>query len=273
MQKTLKPKMKFRIRVSHLLVCMIAMVCISCGDTRKAVYFANQGDSAQYPNLQPPLSVIQNNDLLSINVSGRNNESTDVFNYPNRVTTTVSSASGGQLQVSGYLVNTEGNIQFPVLGNMKVAGLTTLQLRDQLTNTLAEKKLVVDPVVTVRQLNFRVSVIGEVGKPTLINVPNEQITLLEALSIAGDITIYGRRDNVTIIRQEKDKKVAKRLDLNSTSLFTSPYYYLKSNDVVYVEPNKARIAGSSRTTQLLPTILSGLSFVAILVGYIINNNN
>jgi len=117
----------------------------------------------------------------------------------------------------------------------------------------------------VRQLNFKVSVLGEVAHPTVINVPSEKISLLEALGLAGDITIYGRKDNVLIIREENGVKKIKRLNLNDDELFTSQYYYLKSNDIVYVEANKDKVASTSRTTQVLPIVLSGLSLIAIIV--------
>jgi polysaccharide biosynthesis/export protein len=130
--------------------------------------------------------------------------------------------------------------------------------------------LLIDPIVTVRMLNYRVTVLGEVARPTVVSVPNERISILEALGIAGDITIYGKKDNVLLIREEKGGKLIKRINLNSSEIFSSPYYYLKSNDIVYVEPNQARIATASRTQQLLPTILSALSFVAIILTRVIN---
>jgi polysaccharide export outer membrane protein len=107
-------------------------------------------------------------------------------------------------------------------------------------------------------------VIGEVARPGVIPVPSEQINLLEALGLAGDLTIYGRRDNVLLIREQEGKKIMKSLNLNSTELLKSPYFYLRSNDVVYVEPNKTKVASTQRTNQIVPMILSGLSFTAII---------
>jgi polysaccharide export outer membrane protein len=123
----------------------------------------------------------------------------------------------------------------------------------------------VDPIVIVRHLNFRVSVLGEVSRPGIINVPSEKISLLEALGSAGDITVFGKKENVMILREENGVKKIKRIDLNSSELFDSPYYYLKSNDIVYVEANKAKVGSSTRSSQLLPIILSGLSFAAIIL--------
>lgn len=249
----------------YFALIVLSFCCISCVNTRKAIYFANQQDATLPSTITIPETVIQSNDLLSITVSSLNADASAVFNAPNTASITTPSYSGGNITSAGYLVNAEGNIQFPILGTIQAAGLTETQLRNQLVKSLLDKKLLVDPIVSVRHLNFKVTVLGEVARPMVINVPSEKITLLEALGLSGDITIYGKRDNVMVIREEKGQKVIKRLNLNSTDLFNSPYYYLMSNDIVYVEPNKARVAGSGRGAQLLPIILSGLSFVAIIV--------
>lgn len=241
----------------------------SCVDVKKTIYFANQKDTTINSKNEAPLTYIQPNDLLSIAVSSLNPTATAIFNTPNNSYVSSSSATGINLQSPGYLVNTDGNIQFPVIGNIKVSGLTTTQLKDRISKELLDRKLLIDPVVIVRQLNFKVSVLGEVAHPTVLNVPSEKISLLEALGLAGDITVYGRKDNVTIIREEGGKKTLKRLNLNSNQLFYSPYYYLKSNDIVYVQANKARISSSGQTVVILPIILSGLSFIAIIVSNII----
>lgn len=237
----------------------------SCVDVKKNIYFSNQKDTTINSKNDAPLTYIQSNDLLSIAVSSLNPAATAIFNTPNNSYVSSSSASGINLQSPGYLVNTDGFIQFPVIGNMKVSGLTTTELKDRISKELIDRKLLIDPVVVVRQLNFKVSVLGEVAHPTVINVPSEKISLLEALGLAGDITVYGRKDNVMVIREEMGKKVIRRLNLNSSQLFTSPYYYLKSNDIVYVEANKAKITSSGRTVVILPIILSGLSFLAIIL--------
>jgi polysaccharide export outer membrane protein len=153
----------------------------------------------------------------------------------------------------------------PILGNIKAAGLTKTQLKDLITQTIISKKLLVDPVVNIRHLNFEVTVIGEVGRPTVITVPNEKISMIKALGLAGDITIYGQKNNVLLIRESSGRKKLVRLDLQSTSFIKSPYYYLMPNDVVYVEPNKNRIASVSRGHQLIPSLLYTLSVVAVII--------
>jgi polysaccharide biosynthesis/export protein len=234
---------------------------VSCTSTKKAVYFSDQ-KSGSFDAPSIPKLVVQNNDLLSISVSSLNPEASAVFNQPNNAaannTTTTTSATG-------YLVDGEGNIQFPFLGAVKASGLTKDELKDKLTKSLVDKKLLVDPIITIRFLNFKVTVLGEVAHPTVVTVPSERISLLEAIGLAGDLTIYAQRDNVLVIRDEDGKKVTHRLNLNSTELFTSPYYYLKTNDVVYVEPNKSKVASTSRSVQWIPIVLSALSLGVIVV--------
>jgi polysaccharide biosynthesis/export protein len=242
-------------------VLLLMLVSVSCTNTKKAVYFSDQKSGSFEAPVIPKL-IIQNNDLLSISVSSLNPEASAVFNQPNNApansTTTTTSATG-------YLVDGEGNIQFPFLGAVKASGLTKDELKDKLIKSLTDKKLLVDPIITVRFLNFKVTVLGEVAHPTVVTVPSERISLLEAIGLAGDLTIYAQRDNVLVIRDEDGKKVTNRLNLNSTELFTSPYYYLKSNDVVYVEPNKSKVASTSRTQTWLPIVLSALSLGVIVV--------
>jgi polysaccharide export outer membrane protein len=251
------------------LFCLIGLTSFfaSCSNSRKAVYFDGQTDASISTTVTVPQSLIRSNDLLSINVSSLNADATTIFNTPNTTMTPTMAATntGAVIQTTGYLVKADGNIQFPILGNVKASGFTTNQLGEQLVKSLLARKLLVDPIVNVRYLNFRVTVLGEVNRPAVINVSDEKISLLEALGLAGDVTIYGKKDNIMVVREEEGQKIVKRLNLNSSELFQSPYYYLKSNDIVYVEPNKAKIASSTRSTQFLPILLSGLSFAAIII--------
>ncbi|MET1054837.1 MAG: polysaccharide biosynthesis/export family protein [Pedobacter sp.] len=248
-----------------LVIICSEMLLSSCASSKKTVYFADQQDAVLKSANIPSKNVIQANDLLSIAVTSLNPAATEIFNKPNNSYVSSTGLGGINLSSPGYLVNEQGMIQFPVLGDLKIEGLTTNELRLKITNELVGRKLLVDPIVIVRQLNFKVSVLGEVSRPSVVNVPSEKISLLEALGLAGDITIYGRKDNVMIIREEDGVKKIKRINLNSSEIFESEYYYLKSNDIVYVETNKAKVAGSTRTSQLLPIILSALSFGAIII--------
>lgn len=244
----------------------------SCVNSRKAIYFNNIQDTTLNNALVSVEPVIQVNDLLNISVTSLNPEASMVFNTPNITMPVTATSSGttpaggyGAPQLMGYLVNSDGMIKFPVLGPVKAAGLTKRQLELLLTDTLANRKLLVDPIVTARFLNFRVTVLGEVAKPTTLNVAGERISIFEALGLAGDLTIYAKRNNILLIRESGDKKIVKRLDLSSNEILTSPYYYLKTNDVVYVEPRKEKVAATSRTQQLLPIILSAASLIAVVV--------
>jgi polysaccharide biosynthesis/export protein len=152
-----------------------------------------------------------------------------------------------------------------MLGRVKAAGLTKRQLKDNIAINLVESKYLIHPVVNVRYLNFKVTVLGEVARPMVINVPDEKLNILEALGFAGDMTVYARRDNVILIREEEGKRITKRLDLNSNKLLSSPFYNLRSNDIIYVEPNKAKVSSASNTRNWLPAILSSLSLIAVIV--------
>lgn len=245
----------------------IALLCLlfcACTGSKKIAYFNHQQDTTL---VTPPIpqAVIQKNDLLGITVSSLNPQASALFNNQQVSYTNPSYEGGTNFQSAGYLVDPQGKIQFPVIGEIKAAGITTNELSQQLKSMLVQKKLLIDPIVNVRSLNFKVTVLGEVARPTVINVPNEKITLLEAIGLAGDLTIYGKRDNIMLIREVEGKKIVRRLDLNSSALLFSPYYQLQSNDVIYVEPNKAKVSGSSRTSQILPIVLSGLSFAAIII--------
>ena len=238
----------------YFIPVLLFPILFSCVQARQATYFNNLRDSTILTTVENLDPVIQRNDLLEITVSSANPEASKVF------------ASPGP---NGYLVNQDGAIQFPVLGTLKVAGLSKKDLKMKLQKSLLDNKLLIDPLVDIRYINFRVTVIGEVAHPTVITVSSEKISLLEAIGMAGDLTIHAKRKQVLVLREGPGTRTAKRLDLTSTDLFTSPYYYLQTNDVVYVEPDKAKIAGSGRTNQVLPLLLSGLSFGLLVVDRIV----
>jgi polysaccharide export outer membrane protein len=194
-----------------------------------------------------------------------NAEASAMFNPSSNNNIRSTTVTGSNSESGGYLVAVDGNIQLPVLGTVKATGLSKQELRDNITNLILSKKLLIDPTVEIRFLNFEVTVIGEVAHPTVITVPSEKISLLKAIGLAGDITVYGEKNNVLLIREENGVKETRHIDLNSSDFFNSPYYYLQPNDVVYVEPSRAKIATASRSTQWLPVIFSGLSVIAIII--------
>ncbi|GAB3317495.1 polysaccharide biosynthesis/export family protein [Larkinella ripae] len=213
------------------------------------------------------IPAIQTNDLLGINVNSLNQEASNFFNpYAGAERMSTYQTYNGQIPVTavvGYLVDPDGNIQLPLVGKVKVSGLTSVRAQELIQEKL--KNYLKEPTVAVRFLNFKISVLGEVARPSMFSVPNEQMTLTEALSLAGDITIYGRRDNVMIIRETNGKREFGRVNMNQRDLFKSPYYYLHPNDVVYVEPGKARLAYADRFYTILPSIIGALSLIAVIL--------
>jgi polysaccharide export outer membrane protein len=253
-----------------LVLLLMLSLLAGCVNTRKATYFNSLQDNSEFPEAVAPEHIIQANDILAITVSSQNPEAARIFNLPGRTDVRTTTPAGTQLELSGYLVSKTGLIHFLMLGDIRAQGLTTGQLQTTIRTTIVDRKLLVDPVVDVRVLNYKVTVLGEVATPTVISVPSEKISLLEALGLAGDITLYGKRHNVLVIRQVDGKRVTHRVNLNSAELFTSPYYYLQANDVVYVEPNKARVTSASRLNQYLPAIVSSFSVLILVINILAN---
>ena len=203
--------------------------------------------------------IIHKDDLLAIIVNSKDPELALPFNMP-LVSYQIGGQNVSQQRLVGYLVNQDGNIDFPILGEIHVEGLTRMQATELIKKRLIEEELIKDPIVTVQFLNFKVSVIGEVGRPGTFDISGDRITLLEALSMAGDLTIYGRRDRVAVIREKDGKRSILYHDLRSSDIFQSPCYYLQQNDIVYVEPNNAK-TGQSRinSNNSVGVWLSGVS--------------
>lgn len=251
-------------RIGSVCLIVCTLLLFSCASQEKSRYFNNLPEAEFRMANDNPDPIIQKGDILNITVSSLNPAENAIYNAPiNSVTSANNAASIANL--TGYLVNPEGKITFPVIGELKASGLNKKQLRDQIVSELTGKQLLLNPVVTIRILNFRVTVLGEVGKPSTIEVPNEKISILEAIGLAGDLTLYAKRDNVLLVRSEEGKKITRRINLETDEIFRSPYYYLKSNDVIYVESNRAKVQSTSRANQLLPIFLSALAFVAVIV--------
>jgi len=247
----------------------------SCVSPQKVIYFqsaAPDADSLPLVIRKQVELTIRKGDLLSIYATSLNPEATAFFNPLAQITSANISAAGGfqggqfaQLPtVTGYLVDGKGEIELPLVGRFMVDGMTTSQIRDAIRTKL--ERYLKEPTVTVRMLNFRVSVLGEVARPSVYSIPNERITLPEAISLAGDVTIYGERQNVLLVREIGDKREFVRVDLTKRDLFTSPYYFLQPNDIIYIQPVKTRQAAQDRFLQITPLAISALSFLAIITG-------
>lgn len=249
-------------------LAMISLVLVSCRSTKNVVYLQDVDPLKQQEIEQKYEVIIHKDDLLAIMVNSKDPELAVPFNMP-LVTYELGKETSGQNRVLGYLVDSNGYIDFPILGQLYVEGLTRLQLTDLIKRRLIEEDLIKDPIVTIQFLNFKISVMGEVARPGSFTISGDRITLLEALSMAGDLTIYGRRDRVAVIREKDGIRTVLFHDLRSAELFNSPCYYLQQNDIVYVEPNKAK-AGQSNINQnnsasIWLSVISVLATVASLI--------
>jgi polysaccharide export outer membrane protein len=166
------------------------------------------------------------------------------------------------LVANTYLVAANGTIEMSLIGPIKVASNTSQVAKYLIKNKL--EKYLVDPSVRVRIKNFKVTVLGEVTMPGIYTIPNEKVTLIEALGLAGDLTIFGKRTNVLLIREQDGERIFKRVDLTSREFFASDFYYLHSNDIIYVEPGKGKIATADEIYRILPIAISGISMVALI---------
>jgi polysaccharide export outer membrane protein len=260
-----------------LCTCIFFASCVSSKRlTEKAIYFKNISDSALQKAAIQYEPQIQKGDILYIGVITPNEKSAQLFNQPNFyagsnvITGSSTSTTSGPTQ--GYLVNEKGSIVFPYLGQMHVAGMTKQSLADTITNKI--RQYIDSAIVNVRLLNYRVTVLGEVARPGTFSIPSERVSVLDALGLAGDLTIYGRRDNVRIIRNTGEKMQSATLDLNEGNIFSSPYFYLQPNDVLYVEMNNRKIPNADQTNIRNVSIALGIiSAIGVVVSAINVLNN
>ncbi|MBL7703070.1 MAG: polysaccharide biosynthesis/export family protein [Ferruginibacter sp.] len=260
----LKDRFSYENLILLLLICCIGgLFFSSCTTPKNAYYFKTLPRDTSINTTVNRLteSVIRKNDQLAINISSLNPDEDKVYNAAVPILGTV--VAGGT--PSGYLVDMNGNIQLHRLGNIHAEGMTRRELKNKIETDI--KPYLRDPVVSVRFLNRRVTVMGEVIKPQVIPMPEEQFSILEALGASGDVNLAGKRDNILIIRETETGKQFKRLNLEDHSVFNSEWYYLKPDDVVYVEPNDKRITEEkrNRTAQNISLAMSGLSLAIIIL--------
>ncbi len=268
------------MRIKYLLVIaatFIIFLCTSCGPTtNKITYFQNAQDTTyKMQDLKYIESPLQKNDFISIAISSLDQDASAMFN-PMASESDKNAGADKQrspskskgTQFIGYLIDNDGNIELPYLGKIMAAGLTKKQLKEHITSLILTQKLLKDPIVDIRFLNFEVTILGEVTTPSVISVPDEKISLVKALAMVGDLTIYGKRENILLIREEGGVRKTRHINLNSSDFLNSEFYYLKPNDVVYVEPNKikAEVATTSpRKQQWLPIIVTTASSLVFIV--------
>ncbi|MBR3387300.1 MAG: polysaccharide biosynthesis/export family protein [Bacteroidales bacterium] len=228
-----------------LSVAAVLAGLVSCNpETYKKINYLQDvnGDTTMTMKVNKGI-IIQPQDQLSIIVTSRDPKMAVPFNLSVSTFYTgseLSSSTGASQRITGYIVDNAGDIQFPSLGTVHVAGLNRWELQELIRSRLSDSGLLKDAVVTVEFLNFKVSVLGEVTAPGTYTVTGDKITILQALALARDLTIYGQRDNVQVIREQNGRRQIYKLDLTDSGIFASPAYYLQQNDVVYVTPSKVR---------------------------------
>lgn len=260
--------------LTSVLLFFILLTCASCVSQKKMIYL--QGADYLQDNPQQIKEnfelKIQSDDQLAISISSKDRELIEPFNN----NTLIGSGSGmnsqynSQAGVSYFQVDKDGNIEFPIFGTLKASGLTRTELAKVLENRLISQNYIKDPLVSIKIMSFKVTVLGEVKAPGVQNVTGERLTLLEALGMAGDLLPSARRENIMVIREEDGKRKSYMVDLTSSyDVLNSSCYYLQQNDVVYVEPNSAiRVKGSGTMSTVTSTV-GMISMLASLVSIII----
>lgn len=268
---------------------LLTVMLSSCGSTRPYVYMQGQFDTAKLSRIPPVNPIIHKGDLLSIVYYSDDPEATRIFNQPLIASQNPgainlgTSGGGGSAEIAsagslgsspttpGYLVDENGDIELQKLGVMHVEGLSRTQLKDSLILKLNEGKFLTNPFCTVRFLNYRFTMLGEVNKPSIYSIPSDHVNIFEALSMAGDLTYYARRDNVLIIREQNGKREFGRIDLTKPEVLASPYFYLQQNDIVYFEQTKSKSVANDQVTLRNITIASAIISTLAIIYSILRN--
>jgi polysaccharide export outer membrane protein len=256
------------MRIRLIFYTLSILLLASCASPEDFYYLRNAGNEKIAGNSADTLTsnpMIQPGDQLSIIVTSSSPELTMLLNSNNL---------GGMQQLnqsnvsvtSGYYVANNETIEFPKVGVIVTAGLTFKNLEHIIEKGLSD--YVKDVAVTVRRMNFRITMLGEIARPGMYNVQYDRINILQAIGNAGDLTIFGKRDNILLVRESPQGKETVRLSLYDKELLNSPYYYLKSGDVIYVEPNRTRVNTNTTFFQVWPTIISSLSVLLVIVNQI-----
>lgn len=256
------------------LFCVTLASFYGCVTPKQIVYFqaTDTTQLVQLPPVRPVVARIQPNDILAITVGSLNPESNEILNFANINALTTTSFPGQQGaaqrgQPLGYLVDSSGHVEIPFVGRLHLTGLTLAQAAD-LVRVEVTKSLK-DPAINVRFLNHKFSVLGELNRPGTYNLLEDNTTLPEALAMAGDLTVYGQRNNVMIVRETNGVREIGRVNLLNRDVFTSPYYYVRNGDLIYVEPTKAKATFTDRSVQLVPIITSVATALIVFLNLIL----
>jgi len=255
---------------------IVFLFAASCAGPKKSIYFKDNTPVDPTVITQKidkvKEAIIQSDDILAISVTSpssivedKGNTTVAIFNSGGTPYAESSTLSGGVSSGNGFLVDASGYIDYPFLGKVKLGDLTIRQAKDVLANKL--RSIIKEPVVEIRIINYKITILGEVGHPGTITAPNHKINIIDAIAAAGDIPITGRKDNVLVVRENEGVREFAHLDLNSIQVFTSPYFYLKQNDIVYVEPARIRRQeGNEFFKFYLPTISTLMSTLLAIYG-------
>ena len=251
----------FQMFKTYCLFLFTLLLC-SCGVRYKSIpYFVDlpSGNSSEKIENQRILK-IQKDDILAITVSSLNPDANAIFNAANG-----NGQSGSSSGIAGFIVDKDGDLHLPYLGATKVAGLSTAEARDLIQDKLKKGDILKQPIVTIRLANFKVSVLGDVARPGVYPIASERITVIEALSMAGDLNISGKRNDILLIRENQGQRDQIRLNIQSKVLFNSPYYYLQNNDVLVITPSSAKYDSIDSSYRNIGLALSVLSVLALLI--------
>lgn len=232
------------MKTHYIIISILVLAMVSsCASRKDFAYFQDKPLTDGYLDSTPEQLIYKPDDILTINVSAADPVAAQPFNLLVASDNNDVTSATGRQAIQTYLIDFYGNIEFPVLGTLHIAGMTRIELTNMLKEKISEYAK--DPIVNIRLVNFTVTVIGEVSRPGTFTIQDERITLPEALGLANDLTIFGKRKDVLLIREVDGKKKFAKIDLTSVNAVSSPIYYLQQNDVIVVEPNKARIRSAS----------------------------
>lgn len=258
---------KISKRLAPWLFILSAFSLTSCLTNKKLVYFSNLRDSSFVANYKDFAPKIQKGDILFVAISSSDQKSSLIFSSPNSISVPQSQALGGNVvPTNGFLVESDGCIFMPKLGKIKAEGKTKYSLTTEIQDSLLP--YLKDPVVNIRFMNFRVTVLGEVNHPAMYATTNERMSLLEAIGSSGDFTPLGNRSNILLLRDSSNITISRRLNINDRSLLNSPYYYLQSNDVIYVEPINQKGYSTSQAIILIPIVSGVVSSLLLILNFL-----
>lgn len=256
---------RYQVCFQLILIAMLLPFFDSCiaRKNEKLVYFKNVESDFETGVIKTPKeSIIKPSDIIQINVFCSDEEINSKFQTINSSPT----SGGSSISVmNGYLVNDSGIVVLPLLGAVKTTGFNKEGLADTIRKSLISRQFAIDPIVSVRILNYKITFLGEVGNPGVILIPNERISILDAIAMAGDLTINGRRDNILLIRENNGKKVSRRFSLNNDELFNSENFYLQNHDIIYVESAKYKAVPHDRFSSNLNTVITSLNFLLLMI--------